>query len=708
MVQLIKKMNQTVLFVIISCILIFIWWMTIDKFDNYIIESKNILFQSESENAVKHIAEVFDGKMKLSKSLKAFVELQGDGLTQEIVDQYGNSSQLVDENVVNFNIAPDGIIEFAYPKEENEMVIGHNLIMDERDIVQKDILHAIETGKSIITGPVDLIKGGKGIIIRDPIFIDNEFWGFATIVLDAKVITDVIDNYNELGQYQYFISSEDNLFNYGAYFNKEESDIILKIPNVVLDLKISGKINDEFNFLNEKNIRYFKYFSFFVLLLLIYISFDLTHTNKLLSKRVDSMIYFDKLTSLPNRRSLEKRMNEIMGSNTFYLAFADLDDFKYINDTQGHTIGDHLLKQISGVLLKYSTSKVKIYRWGGDEFVFIFENHSYDEVKNLVSKILSEFTNPFKIEENNFKISMSVGIVKYPDDSENIDDLIKSADTAMYSIKEKCKNGFVFFNDISTDAYYEKIAISNRMKDKNFVNDLVVHYQPKVQINNNKIMGMEALVRLKNDDGTLISPDKFIKIAEDKGYINLIDRFVINKVFSESKGIIEQYGLKVSINLSAKNINWDFVKYIEEQMAIYNIESRYIEFELTETAAIQNIESVVEILVYLNSLGISIAIDDFGKGYGALNYLLKFPIATIKIDKEFIDDIMGNVTGNKIIESIIELSKNLGIVTVAEGVESYFQLDYLKTIKCDDYQGYLYCKPVPYEKFIEIIKTREC
>ncbi|MEA3424437.1 MAG: EAL domain-containing protein, partial [Bacillota bacterium] len=193
------------------------------------------------------------------------------------------------------------------------------------------------------------------------------------------------------------------------------------------------------------------------------------------------------------------------------------------------------------------------------------------------------------------------------------------------------------------------------------------------------------------------------------GYINIIDRKVVEIAFRDVRRINDnkEERIKFSINLSPKDINWDMVGYIEEQMKVSGIKSSDIEIELTESAELQNIESVVEIFEYIRSLGISIAIDDFGKGYGALNYLLKFPISIIKIDKNFVDDINNNERGNKIIESIIALSKILGIDTIAEGVETENQLEYLKKIKCDKYQGFLYSKPVKLDDFKELLKTRD-
>ncbi len=302
-----------------------------------------------------------------------------------------------------------------------------------------------------------------------------------------------------------------------------------------------------------------------------------------------------------------------------------------------------------------------------------------------------------------------MGIVHYPSDSDGLDDMIKKADISMYSIKESGKNGYIFFSEIDTAKYFENIELNNRMKSNEFIDELLVYYQPKIDIQSNKIVGVEALVRLKNKDGSLVSPNKFIPVAEENGYINAIDRKVVEIAFRDIRRINDnmENGIKLSINLSPKDINWDMVEYIKEQIKTSGIKSSDIEIELTETAVLENIESVVEIFEYIRSLGISIAIDDFGKGFGALNYLLKFPISTIKIDKNFVDDINNNERGNKIIESIIALSKILDIDTIAEGVETENQLEYLETIKCNEYQGFLCCKPIKLDDFNKLLKTRD-
>jgi diguanylate cyclase (GGDEF)-like protein len=710
MIKIIEKMNKIVLFIIISILLIVVWWGTINRFSHFVTESRDNLFNEEINSMSNQISKILESKLDIIKSLNAFVTLKiDDGLSQELLDDYGEMSKLIEKGVLNINIAPNGIVTYIYPLEDNKAAIGHDLINDDREEVKKDIVYSIKTKLSVISGPVELVRGGAGVIIRDPVFVDDEFWGLVTIVMDASVLKDVIDAYNGAGLFNYVLIKENDEIFYGAEFENNDYDLIVDVPSNYIELSIAGNLNEDYIYLNEDIINFVRYISLGFLIIAIYIVYDLTHTNELLNRRINKMIYFDKLTGLPNRRSLEKKSMELIKKGDFYLVFADLDDFKFINDTHGHPLGDVLLKQISDILYSYLSKNITVYRWGGDEFIFTIESESKEKVEDSIKEILNHFEKPFKVENNIFNISVSMGIVHYPSDSDGLDDMIKKADISMYSIKESGKNGYIFFSEIDTAKYFENIELNNRMKSNEFIDELLVYYQPKIDIQSNKIVGVEALVRLKNKDGSLVSPNKFIPVAEENGYINAIDRKVVEIAFRDIRRINDnmENGIKLSINLSPKDINWDMVEYIKEQIKTSGIKSSDIEIELTETAVLENIESVVEIFEYIRSLGISIAIDDFGKGFGALNYLLKFPISTIKIDKNFVDDINNNERGNKIIESIIALSKILDIDTIAEGVETENQLEYLETIKCNEYQGFLCCKPIKLDDFNELLKTRD-
>jgi diguanylate cyclase (GGDEF)-like protein len=648
----------------------------------------------------------FESKLDVIRSLKAFIKLKiDDGISQELLNDYGEMSKLIDKGVININVAPKGIITYVYPLEENKVVLGHDLINDEREEAREDIEYSIRTKSSIISGPIELVRGGKGMIIRDPVFVDDEFWGLVTIVVDACELTHIIDTYNGIGLFNYSLIKGNDVIFYGATFS--DYDLLVDVPSDYMKLSIAGAINENSKYFNDDIINFVKYSSFIFLIIMIYFVYDITHINKVLSKRIINMIYFDKLTGLPNRRSLEKKSLELMKKGDFYLVFADLDDFKYINDSHGHSFGDILLKQIADALNSNSSKHVTVHRWGGDEFIFTIESKSKEHMEDSIKEILNNFEKPFEIEHNKFKISASMGIVHYPSDSDELDDMIKKADISMYSIKESGKNGYASFSEIDTEKYFENIELNNRMKSAEFIEDIVVYYQPKINIQSNRIVGMEALVRLKNKDGSLVPPIKFIHLAEENGYIDKIDRRVIEIACRDIGFINSKRGnsLKLSINLSPKDINWEMIRYLEKQIKLSEIKFGDIEIELTETAELQNIESIVEIFKYIRNLGMKIAIDDFGKGYGALNYLLKLPISTIKIDKEFIDDIRYNETGNKIIESIISLSKILNVDTIAEGVETEQQLKYLKLVKCDEYQGFLCSKPVEYSRFVEKLEN---
>ncbi|MEA3423614.1 MAG: diguanylate cyclase, partial [Bacillota bacterium] len=507
MIKKVKEMNKAVLFIIITILLIVMWWETINRFSHFVTESREDLFNEEINSMSTQISKIFESKLDIIKSLNAFVTIKiDDGFSQELLEDYGEMSNLVEKGVLNINVAPGGIIKYVYPLKGNEVVIGHDLINDDREEVKNDIEYSIKTRLSIISGPIELVRGGIGVIIRDPVFIDDEFWGFVTIVMDASLLTDVIDAYNGTGLFNYVLIKGNNGKFYDVEFENKDYDLVVHVPSEYIELSIAGKFNEEYIYFNDDIINFVRYISLGFLIIAIYIVYDLTHTNELLNRRINKMIYFDKLTGLPNRRSLEKKSLELIKKGDFYLIFADLDDFKFINDAHGHPLGDILLKQISNILYSYLSKNITVYRWGGDEFIFTIENESQEQVENSVKEILNHFEKPFKVENNTFNISVSMGIVHYPSDSDGLDDMIKKADISMYSIKKSGKNGYVFFSEIDTAEYFKKIELNNRMKSKKFIDDLIVYYQPKIDIQSNKITGVEALVRLKNEDGSIMSP----------------------------------------------------------------------------------------------------------------------------------------------------------------------------------------------------------
>lgn len=420
---------------------------------------------------------------------------------------------------------------------------------------------------------------------------------------------------------------------------------------------------------------------------------------------------FNYYDSMPNRKALMKKVDDlILNNKEFYLAFADVDNLKNIKDLKVHSLGDVYLEKIGKRINKFVTDNISAYRWGGDVFVIIVETESQSETIVMLDQLLVSISKNIEIQGNVFNPSMSIGVVHYPVDSTIAEELIRKADVAKYMARTMEIGKFEFYDNKFGEKYYESIIIGNKMKQENFKDALHVYYQPKLNIKTNKITGVEALVRWIEPDFNFVEPDVFIPIAEKNAMISAIDQYVINKAFKEISEINKSRDikLKIAVNLSTANINWNMIKFIKEQLVESEIGPENVEVEITETEEIKQISEVKVLLDALRNAGVSIVIDDFGQKFASLNYLLKLPVSGIKIDKEFTDHIFIDKSGAEIVKSIINLSKVLNKMIVAEGVETIEQLEYLKELGCDEYQGYLASRPIELEQLKILIKSHVC
>lgn len=437
-------------------------------------------------------------------------------------------------------------------------------------------------------------------------------------------------------------------------------------------------------------------------LLIIIISFF--KTNKNLSSRVHSLVYDDILTGLPNRRAIEDRINHLIKNNSeFSIAFLDLDNFKDINDTLGHSYGDKVLIEIANRLKEQNF--FESYRWGGDEFVFIGVMN-LDDFINKMEEIQKKLSKTIELNGEEYLITSSLGICSYPIDATTKEELIKLADTTMYNVKEKGKNSFKVYDVEIGKSILEKMRIE-RLIDESIKKDkFEIYYQAQLGLKDNKIIGFEALIRMKDNDGKFISPAKFIPIAEKSHFINLIDEYVINKVLKDlNEWNKKGFDFSVSINISANHFSMEFANYIDKKIKYYNINPTRVEIEITESVVIENLNKAKKFLIKLSSIGVRVALDDFGTGYSSLSYISKLYLSTLKIDKSFINKMIYNNNEYHIIKSVVEMVKELGIKSIAEGVETKEQLELVKNLNYDAYQGYYLSKPIPKYEVIDFLNN---
>lgn len=418
---------------------------------------------------------------------------------------------------------------------------------------------------------------------------------------------------------------------------------------------------------------------------------------------IDYLAYHDSLTGLPNRISfMDKIQSEIARDNHGAIVLLDLDNFKEVNDTLGHTFGDLLLKEISHRLSKLVTDKIFVSRFGGDEFLFLISGEMKSEtLEKFLRKISKLFIEPFVISETEINIRFSMGIAQFPKDSNNIEQLIMYADTAMYKVKNSGKNNYMFFHNELICELTEKVKIENIIFDALKNDGFTLVYQPQVQVSTGKISGFEALIRLKKHN---ISPGQFIPVAEEKGHIIDIGRWVTREAINQiARWKIKGFELKpISINISCKQLKDEkYHDYLEKTLKENAVEAKYLEIEITESILLENSEGTIEFLNKIRKLGVRISLDDFGTGYSSLNYLTFLPIDKVKLDKSLSDKFL-KLEKLKIMDNIISLAHSLGLEITAEGIEEYEQYRRLKVAGCDYIQGYLFSKPLNVEEIEKI------
>ena len=429
-------------------------------------------------------------------------------------------------------------------------------------------------------------------------------------------------------------------------------------------------------------------------------------------KELHHQAYHDQLTGLQNRRALIQNLNELVGKDTkgkVALLILDIDNFKYINDTMGHCFGDQLLIKVSERFESLIEDDCKIYRLGGDEFVLLLED--YDElatIEKLAVKLLKGCTSGFDIDFSNMFISISIGIALYPEHGDNLDELLKNADIAVYKAKETGKNRIVFYNKPMNEAISERVLLEKHLRTALDNNEFMLHYQPQLDVMTKKVSGLEALIRWNSPELGLVSPLKFISIAEDTHLIISIGEWVIKSACLCLKRLHQQghEDISMSVNISMLQlVQDDFVDMVMKILDESKLNPKFLELEITESILMESYEDIAEKLIILKGRGVMIALDDFGKGYSSLNCLKQLPITTLKIDKSFVDTISMDDRDKSLTDLIIRIGRTMDLCVVAEGVETQEQFDYLESHKCSKIQGYFFSRPVSEEavtKYIEM------
>ncbi|MDP4127850.1 MAG: EAL domain-containing protein, partial [Bacillota bacterium] len=433
-------------------------------------------------------------------------------------------------------------------------------------------------------------------------------------------------------------------------------------------------------------------------------------------RAIRHLAYYDSLTDLPNRVLFIDRLNNAIertkrNQTNLAVIFLDFDNFKNINDTLGHLIGDKLIKEVSNKFKQIIRKHETVARFGGDEFAIIIDDITCKEdIIRFIKRLRSVFDDPFNINGNELFVGSSMGVSIYPNDSDNIYELMKNADTAMYEAKEVGKNTYRFYNQEMMKDIIRKLEIERCLRNALNNNELFLRYQPQIEAKTGRVRGCEALLRWESQELGMISPSEFIPIAEDTGLIMQIGEWVLTIACRNNKEWQDKYGFKkvIAVNISAIQLRHkNFIEIVKKVLNETGMRPEYLELEITESVLINSFDMVSMALEELKNMGVKIALDDFGTGYSSLNYLQKLPFNTLKIDKTFVQDIKVGSKEELISETIISFSHNLGLEVIAEGVETKEQLEFLQRAECDNFQGFLLCKPINENEIAMITRIEE-
>ena len=428
--------------------------------------------------------------------------------------------------------------------------------------------------------------------------------------------------------------------------------------------------------------------------------------------QLEHLAHHDSLTNLPNRLLFEDRLQHAISQSKrqkrqLAVLFLDLDRFKNINDTLGHAMGDELLKEVAKRLQHILRDGDTAARLGGDEFTVLVENlDDPSQAAVVASKIQESFKTPYKIAGRELHVTTSIGISIYPEDGQNVADLTKNADAAMYQAKEQGRNSYRYYTSELTRTAFERLLLETELRSALKKDQLLLYYQPQISLTNGQMTGAEAVLRWHHPRLGIIPPARFIPLAEESGLIHEIGHWVLKEACEQTRYLYKQ-GLfqgRMAINLSVRQImQTDLILRFEQIIADSQCPPDMLQLEVTEGIFMGQMQQSVPVLDVFKKLGVSIAIDDFGTGYSSLSYLKQLPIDKLKIDRSFIRDLPNDSDAIAITQAIVALGKNLGLHIVAEGVETLAQQALLQKMGCEEGQGYLYSPPIPGNAFEEML-----
>lgn len=677
------------------------------------------------------LASAIGSKLDLAKGLKAFAveELAHSGSVEPARFETFASNFMKDiPGIRNFSVYPDGISTMVYPKEGNEAMLGLNLFRHKDQSVRENAERTRLAGRMTVLGPIELAQGGQGLLSREPIYLEGRFWGFVSVVLDIPSILKEADLYDRNKGIEFAVRANGQiLLGISERFDNPPLRETVKLPEGQWEMaavpsaarldSIASKIRlvQTIGWCSILLILFFLYSQFTQKARLKKLVEERTHNLEAANKQLEityrelaATAYQDVVTGLRNRSAFNEaltvwdqerleRQEQQESASKLALLYLDMDQFKMINDTLGHSSGDQLLREVGSRLSAILEEEQTLFRIGGDEFSILLPSlENAGQVERFAQRVCDLFAQPFVLRESEYFITASIGIALYPDHARNGAELVRNADIAMYRAKEEGKNQYRFYDVTLDPSSEEAIEIASYLRRALEKQEIFMHYQPQVEAGSGRIIGLEALIRWQHPKKGLIPPNRFIPIAEETGLILPISEKVLHLVCAQSRAW-QDAGLppvRIAINLSARQFSQrDFAVRLTEIVAEYGLSPCCLELEITEMMAMK--DDLQPVLLELKDKGFTLSIDDFGVQYSSLNYLKKLPVDKIKIDRSFVSGIARDRKDEAIIVAMLQIADRLNLTVIAEGVETNEQLEFLRSNNCQEIQGFIFHKPQP-------------
>lgn len=752
-----KTMQYTII-ALVFILLVSSSEFVLGKYKDSLFNELRMTEQSQLSSRALVLQSVIDRNFNLMVSLEAYVSsnyLENKD-NQEVLNYIASLYLGAQASTLNLIIAPKGIVKDVFPLKGNESIMNWDLLNDPRPNVQQQILHALQTKKMTMDGPFKLLQGMNGLVARKAVYQEGEFWGFVSVGVDVDQLLAEAGMKNgdpRNARLAIRTPGQPAFFGDDSVFQARHTKAVIELADNSWELGALPPSSAAQSINQQISVTRASFITILVLGLLFFLYMvrqrdtlsksvhertqelqlaneDLTAVNEELlagqqelqdsTKRLleseqmlSYLAYHDVLTGIHNRAYFQMVLKEQIVYNeinhtSLAVLFFDLDNFKMVNDSHGHHMGDLMLREVVNRIQQSAPSYHTFARFGGDEFAILLEDcPDEQDVQRFCEQLIEIMKPPCLIAGRAFFISASIGIVQYPYGGLTWESLLKNADIAMYMAKKESGSSYSFFDKQMAMNSVSKLEMENHLRQSMDRNELEIVYQPQVDCLLGKVIGVEALLRWNHTTKGYISPSEFIPIAEEMGFIIAIGEWVMRGACLQMKAwhdILEE-PLTISVNLSVKQLNDDrFVDKVIQILDETGLEAKYLEIEITENVAMR--DDQLEALGRLRKLGIAISVDDFGTHYSSLSYLKRFPVTKIKLDQSFVRGVQSDDKDRAMIKAIISVAKSFQLQIIAEGVETEEQARFLVANGCSQIQGYYFFQPMPADQTQPILQ--EC